>query len=128
MDSNSAWRLAAGLYLIFQGAPVAADVSQGVLAVSLTVQASCVASLYDNHAAVPGTPSLTHVAHVSCPIAYPYQASISSGVSTGQSSATHGEKPAFTGAQRLELAQFPPTEPIVSSTAEPSVMMLTIFY
>lgn len=119
-----------GLWLAVQLAlaPAAAETANGALAVSMTVLSSCEARANGGASfdvADAANQGSADAATVTCPVAYPFRASLGYGAATGFIRSDGAAGLVFTGARRVELSR-------LSGAADRDVAndiaMLTISY
>jgi len=125
--SKTVWRLASCLLLALQATIVAAGETRGVMAVSLTVQASCAVNVISSPIANSEKQPLSITANIFCPQGFPYQAKISSKLMRGIMNDGNAPHAFLTGEQHLEVAQL-----LAQSTSRDeasfNVLSLTISY
>jgi hypothetical protein len=106
--NRSSMRIFLGLWLLHQLAPAAAGAAHGALTVSMTVLSSC--EVRADSGASFGVAGVANqgpadAATVTCPVAYPFRASLAYGAATGFVESGGDAGLVFTGARRVELSQ-----------------------
>lgn len=120
--------LALGLLAQFAPATVAADTAHGALAVSMTVLPSCeVRADSETSFGIVGAANqgLSDAATVTCPVAYPFRASLAHSSTTGWVESGGEAGFVFTGMRRLELSRLSGD---TSHAVANGVALLTISY
>jgi len=120
---HSALRLALVSWLLGPSvaAVAVAENARGTLLVSMTVQASCEVRADHGVSLAATNQTRSDAATVTCPITYPFRASLSYGATAGVIGSGGDAGLVFTGEHRLDLSR-------LSGPAGPGAAMLTISY